>query len=172
MVPAPLLLSACLLMGYGAALNFEFNRTVYPINPGLDFQPHFMKYVSSAPANISRQDPSHWGLLVDMGDQEYGGQIMFGLNGTGMRVSMTTDQDNVSIPEIACMGDIIAMQAKNRRIQTVNNVTEVTAETDTLDFGSWIGMIQYLPKQRWTLRNITYRYTIPIEEWVKRVDTS
>lgn len=77
---------------------YNFNRTVYPINPGLKWWPKYATFVADAASDISAQDPSHWSLLFDLSGQtersetsstpgladDLYGSVSVHFNGTGM----------------------------------------------------------------------------------------
>lgn len=64
-VPVVLWSSAFLVANHVSALNFQFNRTIYPVNPGLSVWTLHSSYISSVESS-ALQDPSNWALDVDV----------------------------------------------------------------------------------------------------------
>lgn len=48
-----------------AAYNITFNRTIYPINPGFEFDVRWATLVANETVNVSSQDASYWKVLMD-----------------------------------------------------------------------------------------------------------
>lgn len=178
-VPVALWVSALLIAYTVTALDFIFNRTIFPINPGLSFSSKYASYVSSADS-LSPQDPSNWALEFDLRDAPLNndswvmpsqtGGVTYVVNGTGMHMFMTgLVRAGPALPQVSCLtgggvwsgGDSPPAEVH----VTDHGNAAVSAEAGNENaFSQYRVTVEFDAPQRWRINNITNLYSIPLKE--------
>lgn len=167
-------------------IGFTFNRTIYPINPGLKYSPRVATWVARESANVSSQDASFWSLEVDLrnftdADKnnnlfDWPGKVSFAFNGTGVKAYVSIldkiPDSTVASPQYGGLpiSSLTSAGESNARsqvsLQQVPGQDMWILQSDPAYAAQyeWNGVIDFPAQTRWRIENITYLYSIPLEE--------
>lgn len=172
------------LLGLAAARPsraYNFNRTVYPINPGLKWWPKYATFVADAASDVSAQDPSHWSLLFDLSGQtersetmstpgladDLYGTLSFRFNGSGVILYVTqAGPGQPSYPEWSVPRPTLSLGGRHVDMKnvTVDGTTTLVLSHENETTSEMWGWLELPYQSQWRIDNITYLYTLPLEQ--------